>query len=104
MADHELVQAAQLIYLGQPLEERAAVTHQRKIALRYFQKTRANLAADPTATADDLAVLDAYIRFSKRKLGWLPPEEEAARDERRRTKTRERVARWRAAKKEPARE
>ena len=94
MISHPLVEAAQLIYLAQPMEERQVVTHQRKTALRYFQITRAKLAGDPAATLDDLAVLDAYIRFSEQRLN-----QEDDRADRRRLKTRERVRRHRASKK-----
>ena len=91
---HKLVRAAMLIYQAQPLEERVAVLKQRRNALRYFQITRDKLAADLKATPDDLETLDALIRFARVKL-----DEDEARAERRRMKTRERVARWRANRK-----
>jgi PHD/YefM family antitoxin component YafN of YafNO toxin-antitoxin module len=90
---HPLMQTALLVRLSQPLEERLAVYLQRKKALRHLQRIREQLAADPTATEDDLETLDRFI-------GWKQEELDAydKQDERRRTKTRERVARWRARK------
>jgi hypothetical protein len=88
---HPLIQTALLVRLSQPLEEQLAVYNQRRKALRWFEITREKLAADPTATEDDLAFLDNHIRWWREKLD--------AGDnqlERRRLKTRERVARWRA--------
>jgi hypothetical protein len=90
---HPLIQTALLVRLSQPLEEQLAVYNQRRKALRWFEITREKLAADPTATEDDLAFLDNHIRWWREKLD--------AGDnqlERRRLKTRERVARWRARK------
>jgi hypothetical protein len=87
---HPLMQSAYLVYLSQPLEERLAVYNQRKKALRHFQRLREQSAADPTATEDDLETLDTYI-------GWWREKIDAHDNqlERRRQKTRERVARWR---------
>jgi hypothetical protein len=90
---HPLMQRAYLVYLSQPVEEHYAVRLQRVKALRWFESTRKNLAADPTATADELEVLDTYIRWWREKL-----DAEDNQLERRCMKTRERVARWRARK------
>jgi hypothetical protein len=95
---HKIVEASWLVYATQPADERAVVERHREGVLDYFRKQRARLAADPTATEDDLGMLDSYIRWTENKLG-----EQERRDERRRMKTRERVARWRrAARKQPA--
>jgi|ERR1700722_4526527 hypothetical protein len=88
---HPLIQTALMVHLSQPLEERHAVWLQRKKALPWFENMRRNLAADPTATEDDLEVLDGYIRWWRDKVDAYDKQ-----DERRRMKTRERVARWRA--------
>jgi hypothetical protein len=90
---HPLIQTALLVRLSQQLEERLAVYNQRKKALRWFEITREKLAADPTATEDDLETLDRYIRWWRDML-----DAEDSQLERRRMKTRERVARWRARK------
>ena len=90
---HPLIQAAYLTYLSQPLEEKVAVYLQRRKALRYFQITRENLAADPTATANDVETLDVYIRWWQDKIDAYDKQ-----GERQRLKTRERVRRFRARK------
>jgi hypothetical protein len=92
---HPLINTVQFIWWAQPLEERGLIWRQRQNALHTFEIHRATLAADPAATAEDLEVVDAYIRFAEHKLGILAPEEEERRIERRRQKTRERVRRHR---------
>ena len=87
---HPLMQRAYLIYLSQPLEERHAVRLQR---MKAFESMRKDLAADPTATEDELETFDTYIRWWREKL-----DAEDTQLERRRMKTRERVARWRTRK------
>ena len=86
---HPLMQSAYLVYLSQPLEERLAVHNQRRKALRHFQCLR-----EQSATEDDLETMDTYI-------GWWREKIDAHDNqlERRRQKTRERVARWPASRK-----
>jgi hypothetical protein len=90
---HPLMQRAYLVYLSQPVEERHAVRLQRMKALRSFESMRKDLAADSTATKEELEMLDTYIRWWREKV-----DAEDNQLERRRMKTRERVARWRARK------
>ena len=86
-----LMQSAYLVYLSQPLEERLAVHNQRRKALRHLQRL-----SEQSATEDDLETMDTYI-------GWWREKIDAHDNqlERRRQKTRERVARWRPRKPAP---
>ena len=93
---HPIVRDASMVHQFQAAAESMAVRQTRQKTLAYLQNQRTKLAADPTATESDLTSLDTYIGWAERRLGWLPPEEEAARDERRRMKTRERVRALRA--------
>ena len=90
---HPLMQRAYLVYLSQPVEGRHAVRLQRMKALRSFESMRKTLTADPAATEAELETLDTYIRWWGEKV-----DAEDNQLERRRMKTRERVARWRARK------
>jgi hypothetical protein len=93
---HPLVETCLLLWRIRPTEEHALVRRQRQAVRRTFEIHRASLAADPTATPDDLATLDRLIERADRTRGFRSDAEEQRRLERRRALTRERVRRLRA--------
>ena len=89
----------QMANMNTPLTRKVFLERGYREMLDLFKEAKERLAADPTALPIDLDIVNQGIAWANYKLGERPPEEMARRLERRREKTRERVARWRRARK-----
>ena len=76
---HPLAETALAVWQSQPFEERIVLLSQREHVLKTLEKHQKRLAADPTATPEDLATLTRLVEWADRKLGNRPEAEEAAR-------------------------